>query len=181
MEGQRIIVEEIAISPLRAKVTMLVPANNTMRLLNIGKLHLIDGQGEVWKQVGELGAHGNLESGLIHYYLQSNYFRKPKQLLLEIGNVQALPKDDDYVEIDIENEKVTHQPPLVDAKIRLENKGIHVVMPVKENEGNFNIFTSAEDARGEIFYSFDYLTGIKDGGIIVNIRLISNRCKVQFV
>lgn len=161
-EEQKLIVEEIAISPIRAKVTIRVPEDNTMRLLDIEKLQLIDEHGEVWNKGSIISAHGSLETGLVHYYLQSNYFREPNKLALEIGDIQALPKGDDYVEIDLEKEKVTHIPQLGEVDIWLENDRIHVEIPVSKNVKNTFAVTEAEDARGEILQSFSYSSGIGD-------------------
>ncbi|WP_156312100.1 DUF4179 domain-containing protein [Lysinibacillus contaminans] len=162
-EGQELIVEAIAIAPLRAKVTIRVPEDNTMRLLDIEKLQLIDELGEIWKQGGIISAHGDLESGLVHYYLQSNYFREPKKLALEIGDIQALPKGDDYVEIDVEHGKVTHVPQFIEADIWVENDEIHVVMPARDEKESTFSFTSPVDARGETPRSINVVTGINDG------------------
>lgn len=158
-EGQKLIVEEIAISPIRAKVTIRVPEDNTMRLLDIEKLQLIDERGEVWRSESAIRAHGSLDTGLVHYYLQSNFFRETKRLALEIGEIQALPKGDDYVEIDLEHKKVTRIPKLVEADIRLEDDGIHVAMPVRKEGENTQLFSNVVDASGEMFYNVGFQFG----------------------
>lgn len=164
-EEQKLIVEEIAISPLRAKITIRVSGDNTMRLLDIEKLQLKDEHGEVWNEGTIISANGSLETGLVHYYLQSNYFRETKKLALEIGDIQALPKGDDYVEIDTENKKVTHIPQLGEVNVWLENDSIHVDIPKSEAVKNTFAVTSAEDARGEILQHFSYLTSIEGENI----------------
>lgn len=100
-EGQHITVKSIAISPLRTGITIAVDPDNSQRILGFDDLRFLDENGEEWSAIQNgLTAKGNMLDGETTYFMQSNYFREPKKLTLQVGEVKALPKGKDYIEVD---------------------------------------------------------------------------------
>lgn len=106
-EGQHITVKSVSISPLRTGITIALDPKNTMRILGFEDIRILDERGEAWTTIQNgLTATGSLLDGEATFYLQSNYFREPKQLSLAIGKVVALPVGQDYIEVDFNKNKV---------------------------------------------------------------------------
>lgn len=110
IEGQKITFLEAIVSPLRTAIHVKMNSDNTKQLLNFEDLRLVDGNGETWGKIVN-GVTGNVlsdEEQII--YLQSNYFRDPTELYLEINNIQAVDKEDLMVVVDPKKEEIIHQP-----------------------------------------------------------------------
>ena len=112
-EGQNITVKSISISPLRTGITIAVAPDNDMRILGFDDLRLLDENAEEWSTITNgVTATGDLMDGEATYFMQSNYFREPKKLTLQVGEVKALPKGQDYIEVEFAQRKVLHKPSL---------------------------------------------------------------------
>ena len=111
IDGQKLTVHELTISPLRAWITLSPDEGNTMQILNIEHIQLIDENGEEWGSIlnGVSGIGGNYDATRT-LFIQSNYFRTPKKLSLKFDRIQALPKGENYIEIDFDSKKVISQP-----------------------------------------------------------------------
>ncbi|SEO74256.1 protein of unknown function [Amphibacillus marinus] len=109
--GQTFYIHGVTIFPLKAEVEISADPNNTMRVLSIDDLALIDEEGDSWTKLmtGMVG-FGDLEDGGMKVYLQSNYFEAPESLTLFFSKIQAVPKDADYLLIDLDDEKILHDP-----------------------------------------------------------------------
>ncbi|MBM7542754.1 DUF4179 domain-containing protein [Amphibacillus cookii] len=111
IEGQTLYIHGVTLFPLKVEVELSVDPNNTMRILGFDDLALMDESGGSWTKI-ENGMVGfdNLEDGGMKVYLQSNYFESPESLTLFFSKIQAVPKDADYLLIDLEREQILHDP-----------------------------------------------------------------------
>ncbi len=111
IDGQNFTVEQVKISPLRTSISISIDPLNSKRILDFGSISLIDEQGEIWSNIRNgITGMGSTFDQQVTYYLQSNYFRKPKSLTLQIGEVTALPKGQDYVLVDFEKNELIFAP-----------------------------------------------------------------------
>lgn len=118
IDGQKLTVKSVHISPLRVEVRVAFAPNNPKRILTIGSLQLLDENGEEWSRITNgISGFGSEIEGEMSYFLQSNYFREPKALTLVISEVEALEKGQDYIEVDFEKGKVLYMPDLPNLKV----------------------------------------------------------------
>lgn len=111
VDGQKFGVKELVISPLRAEIKLETAEENTKRILQIGSIKVIDEKGEEWGYIREgITGSGTPDSGEFSVFVQSNYFRKPKQLMLVLEKIEALPKGEDVIVIDFDKGEVLQQP-----------------------------------------------------------------------
>lgn len=154
VSGQRIWLEELSISPLRAQLTLKIDEQNSWQLLQIDSAELIDEHGEQWGTINNgMTGWGTLRDGEAGLYFQSNYFRNPEQLTLRLGQFQALPKGEDYIEIDFAQQKVLYQPEQIDLQLTVLPKS--VLYTATENVKQFNrqLFSTGIDAAGKEVFS----------------------------
>lgn len=151
VQQQKFTVNEVAISPLTTVIDITVDPTNSMRILALDDLKLIDENGEEWSRIENgLTATGLLNDGKIRYYMQSNYFRTPKELTLEIGEIHALPKGQDFIEVDFAKERVLYQPKMVDWQFSVQGKTVTVEADHYEGEGRTLLFTAYDQNGNEI-------------------------------
>ncbi|WP_433750448.1 DUF4179 domain-containing protein [Falsibacillus pallidus] len=109
VQQQSIRVKDITFSPTRVAVQVEYPEENSKQVLNIEDLQLVDERGEVWSKVSN-GISASLEGNHVTYYLESNYFKKPKQLYLVFHKLQALDKDELEVVVNPKEQKILRAP-----------------------------------------------------------------------
>lgn len=185
-EGQHITVKSVSISPLRTGITMALDPHNTMRILGFEDIRMLDERGEAWTTIQNgLTATGNLLDGEATFYLQSNYFREPKQLSLAIGKVVALPVGQDYIEVDFNKNKVLAKPPLAGLAIQVNDQMVTLHAP-KHFQDKLSAFLGrAVDAQGTEFYSnCSSHSGPKENQIVQNesydLKGIVNPVRIYF-
>src|SRR5690606_22018077 len=85
VSGQHLWLKELSVTPLRAQLTIQADEQNSMQLLDVGIVELIDEHGESWGK-GKNGVigWGSLRDGDYKLNIQSNYFRSPEQLTLRL-------------------------------------------------------------------------------------------------
>lgn len=151
IDGQKLIVKSLRISPLRAKLDIALDPANSMQILQIKSMRLLDEKGEEWGTITNgLSAFGVIRDGEASLFFQSNYFREPKSLTLQINDVQALPKGKDYIEVDFLKKKVLYIPNSVDVDIEVSSYGTITAKYKTKEEGHFyQMFFQAVDANGE--------------------------------
>ncbi|MEH7524024.1 DUF4179 domain-containing protein [Bacillus sp. JJ1503] len=151
IDDQKLTVKSLRISPLRAKLDIAVDSANTMQILQIKSMRLLDEKGEVWGTITNgVSGFGGMRDGDAALFFQSNYFREPKSLTLEINDVQALPKGKDYIEVDFLKKKVFYIPDNVNVNIEIEsNNTIRATYKSKEENHFYQMFFQAVDANGE--------------------------------
>jgi Family of unknown function (DUF5643)/Domain of unknown function (DUF4179) len=110
LEGQKINVEKVTIYPLRAAVKLKMDSSNKKQILQLDDLRLVDENNEVWGKITNgVTASGDKDSDQ-EIYLQSNYFKEPKELYLVLNSAQAIDKDNAVVVVDTENLAILKQP-----------------------------------------------------------------------
>ena len=149
-EGQNIMIKSISISPLRTGITIAVDPNNDMRILGFDALRLLDENGEEWSTIKNgLTARGNFIDGEATYYMQSNYFRKPKKLALQVGEVKALRKGEDYIEVDFAQGKILDKPSLPGLEVQVSVETVTLIAPTAYKNNMIHMLGTAVDATGE--------------------------------
>lgn len=154
IDNQTVIVEALAISPLRAKLTLAIPNENTEQLLQFGTVTLMDEKGEEWGKIlnGVVG-EGDIRDGKVSIYIQSNYFRTPSSLTLSIENIEALPKGEDYFVVDFQQQKIVQQPKILDIQLEVASKqSINAIYPTAEQHHVRPLLGEMIDARNNVFY-----------------------------
>lgn len=151
IQGQKFIIENVTVSPLRVGVNIAIDPANPMKILQFEDMRLEDEKGEVWGSIqnGTTATWG--EDGKYTFYLQSNYFSKPKKLYLRMNTVQAVNADEAIAEIDTETGKWLNQPE--DQKIRLvrsDKRHAEFIMPEgKDQSFPYSFASVLEDAEGK--------------------------------
>ncbi|QEY20925.1 DUF4179 domain-containing protein [Psychrobacillus sp. AK 1817] len=151
IDGQKVFVEEVKIYPLRVALTMRFDAGNDMVLLQFEDIRLEDENGEIWSSIRNgssgFGGLGDLEKT---FFLQSNYFKEPKELYLKFDKVQALPKKESYLLVDFSKKEILEQPSFEKIKVtKILSEGLELeYKPIKENH-TYSLFSRGENANGE--------------------------------
>lgn len=110
IENQSVTIESVTIYPTKTEVIIDIDPANTMRILQFVDLRVEDDQGNSWGSIRNGVVTSEDEKGRLHYFLQSNYFEHPQQLFLKLNRVQALPKGQDYLEVDLQKQQVLKEP-----------------------------------------------------------------------
>lgn len=185
-EEQHIIVKSVSISPLRTGITIALDPNNEMRILGFDDIRLLDETGEEWTTISNgLTGTGNLIDGEETVFMQSNYFREPKKLTLSIGKVKALPKGQDFIEVDFKQKKVLSKPPLPGLKVQVNKQMVTINVPTSYKDKNISLLGTAIDANGETVYSNSGSSHRLDENIIeqtetYNIKEVVNPVRIYF-
>lgn len=148
---QKFTVTKLEMSPLRATLEVELDEQNTMQILSFDDLRLIDENGEEWASIlNGISANGSMRDDHLKLYMQSNYFRIPQKLRLVIGEVAALPKDDDFLIVDFETQQILSKPKVFDWDIQLSGKTFSIT---GENDRHFGrpILGQLIDANGNSF------------------------------
>jgi len=155
IDGQKFTVHELTLSPIRAQLTMSIEPSNTMKILNFGDISLLDETGEVWGRIknGVVG-FGSIEDETFSLMLESNYFRTPKSLTIEFSEVEAIHKDNAYIEIDWHNKQILYQPNnlAIDMELQDNYEITYKLTNYKENEYK-TVFNKMIDAEGTVYHS----------------------------
>ncbi|MDG5473251.1 DUF4179 domain-containing protein [Jeotgalibacillus sp. ET6] len=110
IEGQSLIIERVIVYPIRTAVEIKAHPDNTKKILHFESMRLVNEDGEEWSGSSNgLTSSGDNETGW-SIYLQSNYFENPDELYLEINEMQAIDKEDEFLVFDTEQRAILHQP-----------------------------------------------------------------------
>ncbi|MED1205251.1 DUF4179 domain-containing protein [Heyndrickxia acidicola] len=109
VDQQRITVKSITTSPTQIGVTVNFSKGNSKQIFDLEDLRLVDEHNQIWgrRKEGVVSAGGDQEKT---FYLQSNYFEKPKKLYLEFNLIRALDKDELLVRVDPLHQKILKSP-----------------------------------------------------------------------
>lgn len=170
IEGQKITIKNIKIYPLRVAVHVVMDPKNSKKIFTFEDIRLVDENGEAWTKIVNGFTASQINENEHILYLQSNYFKEPKELYFVMNKLQAVDQEDVFVKVDIENKKIINQPTgnhlsLVDAK-----NGRIIFTLNTEEEFYYSPFISLRDADGkEIELSSNYWTednnGVREIGI----------------
>ncbi|WKA56141.1 DUF4179 domain-containing protein [Planococcus shixiaomingii] len=164
IESQKITIKEIIVSPLRVGVKISVDLDNSKKILNFEDLRLEDENGEIWGSIRNgISATGAPGSETI-YYLQSNYFEQPKELYLQINKIQALDKEEAFLEVDTEKNKLIRAPN--DGRLTLgtseKSRVEFFLADIPEDEQNHELILSILDAEGKSIEISSALTEVSE-------------------
>lgn len=187
LNGQQIEVKEIKVYPLRVAVTLEFNEQNDMKILQFEDMRLEDENEEVWSSIQNgISGFGENKQNERTYFLQSNYFKEPKELYLKFGKVQALSKEESYVLVDFAKKEILKLPS--DGKMEVLNIGSNTLElkyePIREDH-MYSLFSQGENVKGEIV---DILRQGNSGNndeqfseITLDAKGIINPVKIDFV
>ena len=184
-EGQNITVKSVSISPIRTGVTIALDPNNEEKIVDFDDIRILDEKGEEWSAIDRgTVATGSVDEGTT-YYMQSNYFREPKKLTLSIGKVLILRKEQDYIDVDFNQNKVVSKPPSIPGlQVKVEKPMVTLNIPTSSYIQGFNgNATDANDydidAESEVINSNnDYLSEQIE---ILNLNGVANPVRLHFI
>lgn len=153
MQDQRLIIKKIIRTPLRIQVEVEADPSNTMQILALddASVELSSGNKRESIRNGVSGL-GSLRDGNYTFYLQSNYFYDADELILHIGEVHAVNKGEDYIEVDFGKEEIVYKPDFMDWDMKVENNTFYYTAPVQDHHVREN-FYPAEKADGSTLES----------------------------
>lgn len=155
IDNQTIHLQDLKITPLHVGLTLELDPNNTMQILNINKIKLIDEKGEKWGTIknGVIAFGDFREEGKKTLFFKSNYFRNPKRLTLTIDEIEALPKGEDYIEIDFSKKQVLKNPLSNDVKVKIvDNHSVEIQYEKGDDKSHSPILSNALDQDGTVYY-----------------------------
>jgi hypothetical protein len=162
IEGQKITFLSATVHPLRVAVHLKYDPANTKKILNFDDLRLVDENGEVWNKVnnGVTGIPISEDEHII--YLQSNYFRQPKELYLALNKLQAVERDEEFVMVDVGAGKIIKQPEGDYLKeVKVEGGYLQFTMVTEEKFSNY-IFGRVFDKEGAELQSGSFTVGTRE-------------------
>ncbi|MGE7923381.1 DUF4179 domain-containing protein [Viridibacillus arvi] len=151
MDGQKIVIEDIILYPLRVAVNISFDQRNTMKILNFEDIRIEDERGEDWSSIRNgISSFGGDDDYQRTFFLQSNFFNQPENLFLKFDKVQALPKEEAYMIVDLDKKKVlkrSYQNKVVVTNI--SDHSIKVKMKVKNGDKRFGLIYEVKDAKNK--------------------------------
>ncbi|WP_332651243.1 DUF4179 domain-containing protein [Lysinibacillus sp. 54212] len=185
LEGQKLMIERLLISPLRAELKIELPESNSMQILSLeNNIKLLDEHNEEWGRItnGVIG-FGSLRDGEYSYFMQSNYFREPKKLTLVLEDVTALQKGQDYIEVDFNKKEVISKPAMITPLIEVKESEV-VLTTYTKNANVAASFHHLIDATGKEFYGdgqwYHEIEGGIEAGYSFDTSQIQNPVKLYF-
>lgn len=147
-QNQHLFIKKIIRTPLRIHIEVQPDPSNTMQIVALDNisLELKNGKKRELIRNGLVGT-GSFREGKHTLYFQSNYFYDSDELSIHIGEIQAVPKGEDYIEVDFGTQEVTYKPDFIDWDIKVVGSDVYYQAPVKDNHGRHHLFP-AEKADG---------------------------------
>ncbi|WP_227396890.1 DUF4179 domain-containing protein [Jeotgalibacillus aurantiacus] len=142
VEEQKVNIQNIKITPIRAIVELEALDENDLKLLTFENMKMVNEDGDEWGKVSN-GVYSTGDNLL----LQSNYFEMPEELYLMLGEIQVIDKDESSLIIDTEQKKIIKKPENFPFEITsIERKLIEIEKSGKEFP--YGLFSQAIDANG---------------------------------
>lgn len=143
IDGQKFTITQIRRSPLKVALDIEVAKDNTMQILGLDDVAFRTESGERRDSIingNSIG--GNIRDGKFTLYLQSNYFDDPETLTVMIGAVHAVPKGEDFIEVDFGTKEILTKPSYFNGDISAAQQSVSVKMN-KDKQGKFLMFSDA--------------------------------------
>ncbi|WP_203248008.1 DUF4179 domain-containing protein [Sporosarcina beigongshangi] len=155
VNGQSLTIEEVTISPVRTAIQVRFDPENTMKIFRFEDLQIVNEKGKVWSSIanGTTASSDGEKPNVVIYYLQSNYFEKPKQLYLKFGKLMALEKEEAFLVIDTDRIQILQQPK--DARfsnLTMLDNHISIDFRGEENFNHYPFSSDFYDANNGYFY-----------------------------
>ncbi|WP_059174064.1 DUF4179 domain-containing protein [Bacillus sp. FJAT-27445] len=156
VDGQRFTVHELIISPIRSELKMSIDPSNTKKILSFEDIRIYDENQEEWGKIrnGVVG-FGDYKDEQFSIMLESNYFRIPKTITIEMREIEAIDKADEFIVIDFEKKKVISQPENINIELDIkDNYEIEYKVPSFKKNEHKGVFSHFIDTGGEIYRSY---------------------------
>ncbi|WP_025116412.1 DUF4179 domain-containing protein [Lysinibacillus fusiformis] len=143
IDGQKFTITQIRRSPLKVALDIEVAKDNTMQILGLDDVAFRTESGERRDSIingNSIG--GNIRDGKFTLYLQSNYFDDPETLTVMIGAVHAVPKGEDFIEVDFGTKEILTKPSYFNGDISAAQQSVSVKMN-KDKQGKYLMFSDA--------------------------------------
>lgn len=149
LEGQIINIDKVTIYPLRAVVKLKMNDENEKYIMQFDDLRLVDENNEVWGNITN-GVTGSGDKNTEReVFLQSNYFKEPKELYLVLNSAQAINKKNAVIVVDTEKMMILKQPDGNKLRnVRKEDGQLIFDMHTKK-PFHYGIFSTVTDAQGK--------------------------------
>ncbi|WP_335871715.1 DUF4179 domain-containing protein [Bacillus sp. 2205SS5-2] len=116
IQGQNLVINQVIISPTQTEIKVEYDSTNSMRIFDLKNVRLVDQNGETWaRKASGITSFG--EGDEVVFVLQSNYFETPQSLSVAFDGIRGWDKDDLTVTVDLDQQKILHQPTGLDLKI----------------------------------------------------------------
>ena len=135
VDGQRLLLRELVVNPTHARLAVSSDPDNTAWLDGLD-FYLEDERGNRYEAGSRSSGSGRLVSSgedgtndVIHYYLESSFFRSPKHLTLYITGARWLDKDKEWVTVDLNTGEAGWLPDGVEfLSADRQGEGVHCVV-----------------------------------------------------
>ncbi|MGE7941795.1 DUF4179 domain-containing protein [Lysinibacillus xylanilyticus] len=144
--GQKFTITQIRRSPLEMAIDIEVDESNTMEILSFDDIAVVMQDGEQRKSKRH-PISKNKREGKFTLYLESNYFHDPESLKIIIGAVHAVPKGEDFIEVDFGTKEVLKKPDYFDWDISVTQQDVSVAIN-NQAERRFLLLTDAVKEDG---------------------------------
>ncbi|MEB2301151.1 DUF4179 domain-containing protein [Lysinibacillus xylanilyticus] len=150
VDGQKFTITEIRRSPLRMAIDIELDEANTMRILALDNIAVETEDGERREEVVKNGLSlgKNSRDGKFTLNLQSNYFHDSDSLKLLIGAVHAVPKGEDFIEVDFGTKEVLTKPDYLDWDISVTQQSVSVAAKKWDDRRAHSFLNDAVKADG---------------------------------
>lgn len=147
--GQKFTITQIRRSPLRTAIDIELDEANTMQILALDDIAVETENGERREGIKYgLSLRGDIRTGKFTIYLQSNYFHDSDSLKILIGAVHAVPKGEDFIEVDFGKKEVLTKPDYLDWDISVTQQSVSVAAKKWDYRRAHSFFNSAVKADG---------------------------------
>lgn len=163
VDGQKFTITKIRRSPLKMVLDIEVDEANTMQILSFDDFAVEMQDGERRENIRNRPISKNRD-GNFTVYLESNYFHDPESLSIMIGAVHAVPKGQDFIEVDFATKEVLTKPDYFDWDISVTQQDVSVAIN-KRDEGRTLLLTEA----------------VKEDGTVLDVKGITVSRDAQYV
>lgn len=150
VDGQKFTITQIRRSPLRMAIDIELDKANTMQILSLDNIAVETEDGERREEVVKNAMYisRNICDGKFTLNLQSNYFHDSDSLKILIEAVHAVPKGEDFIEVDFGTKEVLTKPEYLDWDISVTEQGVSVAAKKWDDRERHSFLNSAEKADG---------------------------------
>lgn len=136
IDGQKFTITQIRHSPLKTAIDIEIEEANTMQILAFDDIAVTTDSGERrYSIINGIATDGNIRDGKFTLYVQSNYFHDSDSLTINIGAVNAVPKGEDFIEVDFGTKEVLAKPEHFDWDISVTSQDVSVAVKKGDNQG----------------------------------------------
>ncbi len=151
VQGQKLTIKQIRRTPLKLALDIEVDEENTMQILALEDIAVMTESGERREtDRNRSSIYRNNSDGKFTVYLQSNYFDDPESLTVMIGAVQAVPKGEDFIEVDFGTQKIISKPDYLDWDISIEQQSLIIAAKKWDNRERHMFFQKALKEEGTV-------------------------------